>query len=265
MSNTIQIKRGAGKPDGKLAPYELGYDINSKLLYIGGDLVDDDSGNGIKKYGEAQGIKVEYATIADRAVSAETAETAETSNKLGDFFSEDYILKTTIIGENATEAVQRAINATNAEKAVNAERATDATNAINATNSSKLEDHTYIQILQAIYPVGAIYISTVSTSPAELFGFGTWERIQDTFLLAAGDKYLAGSTGGEAEHTLTEEEMPIHSHNFTAIQRDSSKSTLATGSYGYESTEGSTENTGGGQAHNNMPPYLAVYIWKRTV
>lgn len=67
MSNTIQIKRGAGKPDGKLAPYELGYDINSKLLYIGGDLVDDDSGNGIKKYGQAQGIKVTEAMIADTA------------------------------------------------------------------------------------------------------------------------------------------------------------------------------------------------------
>ena len=51
-----------------------------------------------------------------------------------------------------------------------------------------------------IYPVGSIYISAASTSPATLFG-GTWEQIKDTFLLAAGDTYTAGETVGEAEHT----------------------------------------------------------------
>ena len=66
----------------------------------------------------------------------------------------------------------------------------------------------------AAYPVGAIYISTVSTSPASLFG-GTWEQLNDRFLLGAGDTYSAGSTGGEAEHTLTKAEMPNHSHTVT--------------------------------------------------
>lgn len=61
----------------------------------------------------------------------------------------------------------------------------------------------------AAYPVGAIYISTVSTSPASLFG-GTWEQIRGRFLLAADDTYTAGSSGGEAAHALTVNEMPPH-------------------------------------------------------
>ena len=74
MSNTIQTKRGTGKPDGKLAPYELGYDINSGFLYIGGELEDDDIDQGTKKYGEAQGIKVDFATSATSAAMAQKAQ-----------------------------------------------------------------------------------------------------------------------------------------------------------------------------------------------
>lgn len=66
-------------------------------------------------------------------------------------------------------------------------------------------------IINIVYPVGSIYMSVNSTSPASLFG-GTWERIKDRFLLAAGDTYSAGSTGGEAQHTLTVDEMPSHYH-----------------------------------------------------
>ena len=61
------------------------------------------------------------------------------------------------------------------------------------------------------FPIGSIYLSVNSTSPASLFG-GTWEKIKDKFLLASGDTYSAGATGGEATHTLTIEEMPSHSH-----------------------------------------------------
>lgn len=70
-----------------------------------------------------------------------------------------------------------------------------------------LEDHRISSIVDAIYPVGSIYMSVNSADPSTLFG-GTWERIQDTFLLAAGESYAAGDTGGEAEHTLTEQELP---------------------------------------------------------
>ena len=116
----------------------------------------------------------------------------------------------------------------------------------------------------AAYPVGAIYISTVSTSPASLFG-GTWERLKDRFLLGAGDTYSAGSTGGEAEHTLTVGEMPSHSHEVRCVRYNSGADPYVTGngSVKYVHETFGTYSSGGDQPHNNMPPYLAVYMWKR--
>lgn len=129
-----------------------------------------------------------------------------------------------------------------------------------------------------IYPVGSIYMSVNSTDPANLFG-GTWEQIQDTFLLASGTTYTAGATGGEATHTLTTEEMPSHTHAFTYVAFGGDSGTLHYETGGAISGSGSkyayldgsatnrypsgTKSTGSGNAHNNMPPYLAVYVWKR--
>ena len=104
-------------------------------------------------------------------------------------------------------------------------------------------------ILNLVYPIGSIYMSANLVSPATLFG-GTWTQIKDTFLLAAGNTYAAGSTGGEAEHVLTVDEMPEHSHGL--------------GYRNYKNmTTGGTLSIGGSQPHNNMPPYLTVYMWKR--
>lgn len=125
--------------------------------------------------------------------------------------------------------------------------------------------------LQSVYPVGAIYISTAATNPSTLFGFGAWEQIKDVFLLAAGDTYAGGSIGGEATHTLAENEIPAHRHKITypnaggpygdaAIGYPTSSDTKKT--WGAEMCK--TESVGGGEAHNNMPPYLAVYMWRRT-
>ena len=133
--------------------------------------------------------------------------------------------------------------------------------------------------LSDIYPVGSIYLSVNSTSPASLFG-GVWEQIKDRFLLAAGDTYSAGLTGGEANHTLTVDEMPNHQHGlFTDM--DGYGGVSLTGNYikmkGNETVNGYVTQTGviyngwkgmsgvgNNQPHNNMPPYLAVYMWKRT-
>lgn len=72
------------------------------------------------------------------------------------------------------------------------------------------------EVLTKAYPVGVIYCSTVSTNPTELFGFGTWEYIeQGRVLLSQGDKYRAGTTGGAETHTLTVAEMPSHKHGGT--------------------------------------------------
>lgn len=125
-------------------------------------------------------------------------------------------------------------------------------------------------ILDNVYPVGSIYMSVNSTNPKNLFG-GTWEQIQGKFLFGMNSSYPAGSTGGEITHALTIDEMPEHNHTIYYPN--------AGGPYGNANIsypEGSDTNmtwcaemcktapTGGGAAHNNMPPYLSVYIWKRT-
>ena len=129
-------------------------------------------------------------------------------------------------------------------------------------------------LLDMVYPVGSIYLSVSGTDPETLFG-GTWARLEDVFLLAAGAKHTAGSTGGEESHILTEAEIAPHKHAMAYAPESSASSTgfsygIAAGSAtnsaggrGYESNLG-TFSAGGGQPHNNMPPYLAVYTWKRT-
>ena len=126
-------------------------------------------------------------------------------------------------------------------------------------------------VFEAVYPVGAIYLSAVSTEPSVLFGFGTWQQIQDRFLLAAGSSYVAGSTGGEATHMLTIDEMPAHTHVVSNYEssvgwsgNSPSKSYLNNINDGYVGSNNPvSKSTGGGAAHNNMPPYLAVYVWQR--
>ncbi len=116
-----------------------------------------------------------------------------------------------------------------------------------------------------IYPVGSIYISVNNTNPGTMFG-GTWERIQDRFLLASGSTYGAGTTGGEATHTLTVNEMPSHQHRMTIEGGGSMRASgvkWVTANNMRQYAGDMIESTGGGQAHNNMPPYLAVYVWKR--
>ena len=105
----------------------------------------------------------------------------------------------------------------------------------------EVED-TVTRVLKIIYPVGAIYTSTNNTNPKDMFGFGTWEQIKDTFLLTAGDTYKAGNTGGAASHThsighthgvpgvahthstgnhtLTVSEMPSHGHQIGQRRSD---------------------------------------------
>ncbi len=116
------------------------------------------------------------------------------------------------------------------------------------------------------YAVGDIFITTRSGDPAQLLGYGTWTQIKDRFLLAAGDAYAQGSSGGEAAHTLTVQEMPSHDHQLESTG-DAQFAWSSTGLWGCYSVSGYSKpvsSTGGGQAHNNMPPYLAVYMWLRT-
>ena len=143
-------------------------------------------------------------------------------------------------------------------------------------NKKYVDDKTTVAAIRdLVYPVGSIYMSVNSTSPATLFG-GTWVQLKDRFLLGAGDTYANGATGGEASHTLTINEMPSHDHNFRFLKQNLGAAgvmpdgqTIQKG-YGGNVTEPNATNIyeldaqGGGQAHNNMPPYLVVYMWKRT-
>ena len=143
-----------------------------------------------------------------------------------------------------------------------------------------------------IYPVGSIYMSVNAVDPGVLFG-GTWEPIEDRFLLAAGDTYNNGATGGEASVTLTAAQsgVPAHQHNVGTLSVSPSGHKIKTNSYALGSggtsrnivtSSGSlssgTVTDGHGisgsvanntaknatSAHNNMPPYLVVNMWKRT-
>lgn len=111
------------------------------------------------------------------------------------------------------------------------------------------------------------WVSPDPTSPAELFG-GTWEQIKDRYILAAGDTYASGSTGGEATHTLTVDEMPQHIHSLGYMYKYAADSTgfpqlVTNGTVWIHYEKTFSENAGGNQPHNNMPPYRAFYVWQR--
>ena len=128
--------------------------------------------------------------------------------------------------------------------------------------------------LNLVYPIGAIYLSLSETNPGVLFG-GTWEQLKDRFLLGAGSGYAIGSTGGAATHTLTEAELPNIQGTLPHMAYGEYKLTgvftkNTGGNSNYEAQQSSTQNQtrylmnfGQNQAHNNMPPYLTVYMWKR--
>ena len=127
-------------------------------------------------------------------------------------------------------------------------------------------------LLELVYPVGAVYISASEASPAEVFG-GSWEKLQDCFLLSAGQKLL-GQTGGEWEHTLTQAELPGHVRQFAIGSNGAydevfdKQRTSLNFECQEQYTRGSLDSsmmlpTGGNQPHNNLPPYRVVNMWQR--
>lgn len=127
-------------------------------------------------------------------------------------------------------------------------------------------------VLDFFYPVGSIYISTSSTFNPQTAWGGTWKKTADgRCLIGASDKYPLRSTGGEAEHTLTVNEMPTHRHYksrvnwYNDLQTNGiSVNIAAKSNLKVDGPDNYTDYAGGSKAHNNMQPYLAVYIWERT-
>lgn len=132
-------------------------------------------------------------------------------------------------------------------------------------------------IINYLHPIGSYYFSDNATSPAQLFG-GTWEKLAEgTFLMSAGELYPVGSTGGEATHTLTVDEMPAHRHAIDEWITNTYNGSKSAWSAGMTMQSGNNKvraihdsdtdryaaNTGDGQPHNNLPPYRTTNIWRR--
>ena len=124
-------------------------------------------------------------------------------------------------------------------------------------------------ILLKVYPVGSYYWSNQSQNPRDLFG-GRWEQINGRFLFATKSGYSCGQTGGEEKHQLTVNEMPNHSHSTEEFARTNhgswnhnSSGSNKTLDYRDDTPFSGTNSTGGDQPHNNMPPYLCAYCWRR--
>ena len=121
--------------------------------------------------------------------------------------------------------------------------------------------------LLAVWPIGSIYTSVTSANPSTLFG-GNWEAFGAGRVLigldsADTDFDAAEETGGAKTHTLTTAEMPSHTHTFTAFQTISGSNNRTGGGALSASASSTTASTGGGGAHNNVQPYIVVYMFKR--
>lgn len=199
---------------------------------------------------------------------------------------------TTLQNNIDDEVSARTINIENVNTAITNERDAriSADNSINqkltqeTTNiKSNLNKNTYNiaslnstieEYWKTIYPVGSIYISTSATfNPNTVWG-GKWEQTASgRCLIGANVTYPLGSMGGESTHTLTIDELPRHSHGIYGCDSRDGTNTLQKPYFMYKDQEQNTtyisgimgtEITGSNNAHNNMQPYLAVYMWKRT-
>lgn len=123
--------------------------------------------------------------------------------------------------------------------------------------------------MQDVYPIGSVFMSMNSTNPATSLGFGTWSAVQGKFLVGVSSETefnTAGKTGGAKTVTLSTANMPSHNHSISGISRgEIMSSTIGTSADIIVSSGSmSTGYSGSGTAHNNLPPYFAIYIWTRT-
>jgi len=118
-------------------------------------------------------------------------------------------------------------------------------------------------------PVGAIYISTVSTNPSTILGYGTWIAFGSGRTLVGVDTGqtefdTVEETGGAKTHTLTIAEMPSHTHDIYVGQTGFGSPSVVGSGLNTTSSSGYITSTGGGGSHNNLQPYITVYFFKRT-
>lgn len=132
----------------------------------------------------------------------------------------------------------------------------------------------YPLMLDVAHPIDSVYMTYGAESPASVFHGGVWKQLKNTFLYATANN-SAGTTGGEATHTLTIGELPDHNHPI-AGERTAAPAGADFGPWSAQTTANAGEsggrffgvpsgNTGGSQPHNNMPPYTEVHMWRRVL
>ena len=295
-------------------------DNKTKDVYLplsGGTMKGNINANGYnitatKFIGNLQG-KADSAANADLAAKATTAENANNSsvaNKLGTS-TVGSATKPVYINNGVASAVSVDLSTLAPKASPGLTGTPTAPTAAVDTNNTQIATCGFVRnaiakyapmldTMKKIYPVGSIYMSTVSTNPATLLGFGTWEAMPAGRVLLAqgksswGTTYNAGSTGGEATHQLTVGELPSHNHTASTnttgnhththpgwqmgegIRHQDGCSAIPqrgdqggySGTYTF-STAGNhshtitINSTGNNQSHNNLQPYISIYIWKR--
>ena len=171
-------------------------------------------------------------------------------------------------------AVKAAVN-TKADINGSASEAFSATTANAGTNTTQVATTAFVgaaltaaTINALVYPVGSIYFNAeVATNPETLLGFGTWAAYGGGRVMvgvhSSGTFDGLNETGGTETHTLTTNEIPAHTHTYGKSTTNEAMSIHDI--YGLRgAATANTGSTGGGAAHNNIQPYITVYMWKRT-
>lgn len=180
----------------------------------------------------------------------------------------------TFFGQDGNSANTLTING---DLAINSVKENTSSDKLLVANGSTVMYRDLAKILSVIYPVGAVYITYDNNNPGNFLG-GTWEQFgQGRTLIGEGTgndgstsmTFTANNTGGEYKHKLTVDEMPSHSHKLYARggQTAQASSPFAankpilqgSNSYGFD-----VSKAGGDGYHNNIPPYITVFFWRRT-
>lgn len=165
------------------------------------------------------------------------------------------------------------------------------------TNNFTVSSSGWAEFSKNIYPIGSVYITFEDIKPANIFG-GTWELLKGGIFLCSTTENPGDTGGAEThthktkDHTLTIVEMPKHNHTLRGPENitgnpDGQTDSKSTEHWGYQYWRGrplkqytstgskdvpGIEDKGDGKSHNhgdtekadNIPPYIKVYMWKRT-
>lgn len=246
---------------------------------------------------EKANIAVQSATTAtQKADSAQQSATvattkaseAQTSANNAKQYADEAKASAGLVGEDVTQLKQDVrnlqvsvnentsdISSLNTKVTNNTSDISSLTTKVNSNTSDISSLHSMLAVYwKTLYPVGSIYISTNSSFNPNISWGGTWVKTADgRCLIGANSTYPLGSTGGEAEHALSIDELPSHSHGIYGADSRNGNVTVPQPRFTYKDTGQTTsyisgimgtELTGSNNAHNNMQPYLAVYIWERT-